>query len=65
MWTLRDSKSGLVRTSGVRLVAAARKHLKLLREFVHEWMPPIALPPAPVETRDGEGSWLMRASHFR
>jgi hypothetical protein len=65
MWNAKAAPTGLVRTSGVRLVAAARKHMRMLREFVNDWAPPLELPPPPVATRDGEGSWLMRASCFR
>jgi hypothetical protein len=47
-------RNGL-RTSGVRLVAAAQRHLRMLREFVHDiWA------PAPHPWEDG-GSWVMRA----
>lgn len=46
-----------VRTSGVRLVAAATKHLRLLRDYVRE------LREASIA--DGPADWLMRAACCR
>ncbi len=36
MWRPPEGSSTLVRASGVRVVAAAQKHLRLLRDFVRE-----------------------------
>jgi len=41
VWRTRDPRvqGGITRTSGVRLVAAANRHLRILREFVRDsWM---------------------------
>jgi hypothetical protein len=33
LWRVREAPAGAMRTSGVRLIAAARKHLQLLRDW--------------------------------
>lgn len=50
-----------VRTSGIRLVAAAQKHLRLLREFVME-VPILLSPPDPSPPQDD--AWMWRSAHF-
>jgi hypothetical protein len=47
---------GALRTSGVRLVAAATRHLRMLRDYVAAARPPL---------EDEDSSWmLLRASHW-
>jgi hypothetical protein len=36
LWRAQVSPTGTLRTTGYRLVAAAQKHLRLLRDYVHE-----------------------------
>jgi hypothetical protein len=50
------SRGALVRTSGVRVVRAAARHLRMLREFAHD---------RTLQERPDEEPWFMRASHFR
>ena len=56
MWRPPESSSTLVRASGVRVVAAAQKHLRLLRDFVRERLQQSLAPVDP-----HEDNWLMRA----
>jgi hypothetical protein len=60
------SSAPLVRTSGVKLVAAAERHLRLLRDFVRERLVGTRAPPEdePVDVRASDGHWLLRAAHF-
>ncbi len=47
--------SGLVRTSGVRVVAASSRHTRMLREYVYDtW-----------NRRQRETDWAVRASCYR
>jgi len=50
MWRPEAGSSPLVRTSGIRVVAAAQKHLRLLRDFVREHL-----------ERAQPNDWLCRA----
>ncbi len=56
--TVVGGRSGVVRTSGIQLVAAADRHRRLLREFVMDtWLERQALLA-------GDDDWAMRASCY-
>jgi hypothetical protein len=52
-----------LRTSGVRLVAAAQKHLRMLREYVVESGRAMR-NMAVMTTMDEPDAWMWRAAHF-
>ena len=58
---VRPSPHGIVRTTGVRLVAAATRHLRMLREFVVDRRERLARALAEVAATDA----LLDASHWR
>jgi hypothetical protein len=51
MWRASVAPSGAVWTTGVRVVAAAQKHLRLMRDWVHEQRRQIALVEQPWSER--------------
>lgn len=56
--------SGLVRTSGVRVVAASNRHRRLLREYVYDtWSTASRTRIEPASRRQSE--WAMRAACYR
>jgi hypothetical protein len=57
LWRARDTPSGAVRTTGIRLISAAQRHLRMLREYVHE------MHRARLDRE--EEPWFTRAAGFR
>jgi len=59
----------MVRTSGIRVVAAAGKHLRLIRDFVRELRGARAMNDERAQSRgldEGDADdWFLRASHLR
>jgi hypothetical protein len=51
LWRARAAPAGAVRTSGVRVVAAAQRHLRLMRDWVFEQRR---------QLRSAEHPWLRR-----
>jgi hypothetical protein len=60
---VRPEKGNLVRTSGVRLVAAATRHLRMLRDYVMARREKITR--ALDELAGPDGDYFARASHLR